>query len=246
MLCEYLRHIDLLAVYEQMPSFQMQDASPLGNIPQPLCETLAAYFVELAEIATEDEHGIEWHRLAPLDVAVAVGDFIESELEHLTCGTTWPALFAEEQLDPGKALQTFLSFASEANTNSGTDYPAMACLLIYQYDALCSLYASGHHESSLEVFESIAETRESLAHCLELGGRQLQRSHEARTVAAARHREGNEQRAVALADWEAEGHKFSSMRAFARECFKRYGVTDFMTVYNWLRRARKELEEDQS
>lgn len=48
--------------------------------------------------------------------------------------------------------------------------------------------------------------------------------------------------AAALADWENEGHKYSSMRAFARACFKRYGVTDFMTVYNWLRRHRKTKE----
>jgi len=46
-------------------------------------------------------------------------------------------------------------------------------------------------------------------------------------------------KAAALADWANEGHKYSSMRAFARECFKRYGVTDFMTVYKWLLDSRK-------
>jgi len=60
-----------------------------------------------------------------------------------------------------------------------------------------------------------------------------------RSSAQARHSATNQQKAAALADWETEGHKFSSMRAFARECFKRYGVTDFMTVYNWLREHSK-------
>lgn len=61
----------------------------------------------------------------------------------------------------------------------------------------------------------------------------------ARRSAEARHRSNSQQRAAALADWEAEGHNFSSMRAFARECYKRYEVKDFTTVYNWVREHRK-------
>lgn len=64
-------------------------------------------------------------------------------------------------------------------------------------------------------------------------------SESARRAADCSHRHNREMRAAALADWEAEGHKFSSMRAFARESFKKYGVRDFMTVYNWLRKHRK-------
>lgn len=60
-----------------------------------------------------------------------------------------------------------------------------------------------------------------------------------RRSAKARHAPTNQSKAAALADWKTEGHNFSSMRAFARECFKRYGVRDYMTVYNWLREDRK-------
>lgn len=42
-------------------------------------------------------------------------------------------------------------------------------------------------------------------------------------------------KAAAIADWKACSHEYSSMRAFARNCYKKYGVTDFTTVYNWLR-----------
>lgn len=60
-----------------------------------------------------------------------------------------------------------------------------------------------------------------------------------RRSAKARHAPTNQNKAAAVADWKTEGHKFSSMRAFARECFKRYEVRDYMTVYNWLREDRK-------
>jgi len=58
-------------------------------------------------------------------------------------------------------------------------------------------------------------------------------------AASARHKENREQKSAALADWDATGHTFSSMRAFARNRYREYGVTDFTTVYNWLRYHQK-------
>lgn len=83
------------------------------------------------------------------------------------------------------------------------------------------------HVSSASLYKATIEVAKQTASAI---GRRSARS---------RHREGNKQKAAAVADWESEGHKFSSMRAFSRECFKRYGVTDFMTVYNWLREHKK-------
>lgn len=65
------------------------------------------------------------------------------------------------------------------------------------------------------------------------------KSSAARTAAYARNKETNQQRLSAVAEWEANGHEYSSMRAFARTRYKEYGVTDYMTVYNWLRDSRK-------
>ncbi|RRV10872.1 hypothetical protein EGJ28_13490 [Stutzerimonas xanthomarina] len=50
----------------------------------------------------------------------------------------------------------------------------------------------------------------------------------------------SEGKAAAIADWEANGHKYKSPRAFARNCkFKDYGVEDFMTVYLWILEHRR-------
>lgn len=41
-------------------------------------------------------------------------------------------------------------------------------------------------------------------------------------------------KAGAVADWQAEGHKYSSPRGFALNNYKKYGPTDFTTVYRWI------------
>lgn len=43
----------------------------------------------------------------------------------------------------------------------------------------------------------------------------------------------------ALADWKDRGHTFSSARAFARESYRTYGATDYLTVYRWILAERK-------
>ncbi len=242
MVCYYLRHIDLYAVYEQLPAYPLGSSS-FANIPPQLCVVLALYFEELAEIAADSLEGFpDWRNWAPCQIAAEVGDLIESELEGVEMSTTWPAPSAEVGLVPGEVLESLLCFATEANTNRRTDYLALLCLLVYQYDALCSIYAMGDMESALALFESIAETRETLTHCQELGARDYMRSREAKARAAVRHKETNAYRAEAIQQWNADGHQFSSMRAFARNRFKDFGVTDYMTVYNWLRQARREAD----
>ena len=154
---------------------------------------------------------------------------------------------SEEPLIPGESLEGFISFISDALSilEAERNYFPLLCLLVYQYDALCSLYASGHMEAALDVFESIAETREALTHSHWLSRKELLRSREASKAAKAKHKETNAYRAAAIAQWNAGGHPFSSMRAFARHMYKDFGVTDYMTVYNWLRQARLESEGDQ-
>lgn len=242
MVCYYLRHIDLHAVYEQLPAYQ-PGGSSLANIPPQLCVFLALYFEELAEIAADGLEGFpDWRDWAPCQIAAEVGDLIESELEGIEMSTSCPAPSAEVGLVPGKVLDSLLCFATEANTIRGADYLALLCLLVYQYDALCSIYAVGDMDSALALFESIAETRETLTHCQELHARDYIRSREAKARAAVRHQETNAHRTEAIEQWNAGGHQFSSMRAFARNRFKEFGVTDYMTVYNWLRQARREAE----
>lgn len=238
--CLYLRHINLHAVYEQLPKYEPGNVSPaLANIPPQLCETLAPYFEELAEIAADNLEGFpDWRRWAPIEIAAEVGDLIESELERIECGATSPAPLADAVLSPGESLESFLCFAAEATEDAGADYLTLACLLVYQYNALCSLYTRGHMAGVLAVFESIAETRESLTHCLGLEARKWALSHEARQRAAQRHAPTNQQKVAALAAWEEHGGNVSSMAAFARARWKDFGVTE-RTLYAWIRDHRR-------
>ncbi|NMZ68829.1 hypothetical protein SAMN05216370_0907 [Pseudomonas peli] len=245
MACYYLRHIDLYAVYEQLPEYE---CGPLANIPPPLCEALALYFEQIAEVAAESSPLFPyWHQWDSSDLAAEVGDLIEIEIEHLGLATSCLAPTDEDVLTHGETLDSFLSFINDALSIVQTEknYFPLLCLLVYQYDALCSLYASGHMEAALGVFESIAEARETLTHSHWLSQKERIRSHEASITAKARHKETNAHRAAAIEHWNAGGHQFSSMRAFARNRFKDFGVTDYMTVYNWLRKARRENEDDQ-
>lgn len=59
--------------------------------------------------------------------------------------------------------------------------------------------------------------------------------------AKARHAETNQQKTIALAEWDANGANFSSMTAFARIRHKAFGVTE-RTLYNWVKDHRKARE----
>lgn len=59
-----------------------------------------------------------------------------------------------------------------------------------------------------------------------------------RRSAKARHSPTNQQKAAALAAWDAHGANVSSMAAFARARHKEFGVTE-RTLYDWVRGHRK-------
>lgn len=59
-----------------------------------------------------------------------------------------------------------------------------------------------------------------------------------RRSAKARHAPTNQQKAAALAAWDAHGANVSSMAAFARTRHKEFGVTE-RTLYEWVRDHRK-------
>lgn len=243
MLCYYLRHIDLRAVYEQLPTYEPGAVKPrLANIPPQLCDTLAPYFIEMAQAAFDFERAKSWRDLEPVFMAAEVGDLIESELEGLECeierdtakyewGKAISAPLADAPLTP-RTLEVFLGFADQAQ-DLVPAYAPMVCLLIYQYDALCSLYKAGNFESALSVFEAIAVTRETLTHCEERHSRDWRKSHEARERAALRHAPTNQQKAAALTEWDATSSDYESRADFVRIIGKRDGIKE-RTLYAWI------------
>jgi hypothetical protein len=252
MACYYLRHIDLYAVYEQLPEYE---CGPLANIPPPLCETLALYFELIAEEAAESyfeliaEQAAEsspliryWPNWDSSDLAAEVGDLIEIEIENLENerseqAESCRAPMNEEPLIPGESLEGFLCFINDALSILETerDYFRLLHLLIYQYDALCSLYASGHMEAALDVFEAIAETRETLTHSHWLGRDDIRHSREARARAALRHAPTNQTKEAVLDEWEEYGGEYEGYSDFARIIIKRDNLKlTERTVARWL------------
>ena len=60
------------------------------------------------------------------------------------------------------------------------------------------------------------------------------RSQEARRSADARHKATNQQKNIALAEWDTNGANVSSKAAFARTRHKDFGVVE-RTLYEWIR-----------
>ncbi|WFS17587.1 hypothetical protein P9K38_19360 [Pseudomonas sp. 905_Psudmo1] len=243
----YLRHINLHAVYEQLPKYELGDVSPtLANIPPTLCDPLATHFGFLAAFTADSLEGsADWEKWASDDIAAEVSDLIESELEALgdliesdserfACTPTCHApLVGSAELGPGDSLESFLCFAARAAEVEGADYSMLTCLLVYQYDALCSLYTRGHMASVLAVFESIAETRESITHSLGRDIKELRLSQEARLRAEKRHAPTNQQKSRLLAEWEATASSYESRADFARIVSQRERLK-YRTLYDWI------------
>jgi hypothetical protein len=243
MVCYYLRHIDLHAVYEQLPNYEPGHLRPsLANIPPPLCDTLALYFEQIAEVAAESSPLFPyWHQWDSSDLAAEVGGLIEIEIEHLGQDASCLAPTDEEVLTHGEMLGSFLSFINDALSilETESNYFPLLCLLVYQYDALCSLYASGHMEAALGVFESIAEARETLTHSHWLSRKErmkkLMRSDEARERAALRHAPSNQRREAVLREWKEYGREYKGHSDFARIIIRRDNLQlTERTVARWV------------
>lgn len=238
MFCKYMRHIDLLAVYEQLDDFNQGALLNLANIPMSISFALADLLEERAEATIEDIYGhSSWRNLPPIDVATAVGRCIEHEIENLAA--TLPpeaAPPASRRLSAPKWLDRFGMFTAGAVSSQSPNYWQMHSLLICQYDCACWLYKRKDYDGAMSVlgcYFGAVGVASALTSCYGAN-----RSDQQRVAAAARHQTTNQQRKSAVVDWEAYGNKVSSMAAFARSRHKDFGVTE-RTLYEWIRNHRK-------
>ncbi|MFG0721891.1 hypothetical protein ACF8PU_09480 [Pseudomonas sp. GLN_6] len=241
MLCYYLRHIDLHAVYEQLPSFEIFGSdSGLANIPWDFSNRLAMHFEERAESTLEHLYGhpMPWQELSPIDLAAEVGDYIEHDIEELEniCSTKAPR--ANARLSTEKWKDKFDDFVLDVLSRNISNYYLIQSLLIYQYDCLCWMHSRNDFDSVLGVFEGITETTYMLSLCEMQTRQKAEKTREAQDRAALRHKETNQQKTTALATWDEHGTNVSSMAAFARSRCKDFGVTE-RTLYGWIRDHRK-------
>nr|WP_286948733.1 hypothetical protein [Pseudomonas sp. UBA6718] len=238
MLCEYLRHIDLLAVYEQLDDFKEGRLLSLANIPLSLSDALADLLEVRAEATIEHIYGhASWREFAPCDVAAEVADYIERDIEALGEQLPPDATPANRRLPPQKWIRHFGMFTACAVTIDKPDYWQMHSLLICQYDCACWLYKRKNYDRAMSVlgdYFGAVGVASALTYC----DMKSRRTDQHRTAAAARHQETNQQRDAAVVEWEAHGAKVSSMAAFARSRHKDFGVTE-RTLYGWIRDHRK-------
>ena len=150
-----------------------------------------------------------------------------------------------EQAERGFVAHIFTRFlrplaaAGDIAEDAVADFEALFLIVAISYIDDCIIADQIGHDMSaaLELVMSNVASAELYRETIDAAKAAV--SAAGRRSARARHLPTNQLKAAALADWAAEGHNFSSMRAFARECFKRYEVKDFTTVYNWLREHRK-------
>lgn len=238
MFCKYLRHIDLLAVYEQLDDFNEDALLNLANIPLSISLALSDLLEERAEATIEDIYGhSSWRDLSPIDVATAVGRSIEQEIENLAA--TLPPEAAppsNRRLTASKWLDRFGMFTAGAISSHEPNYWHMHSLLICQYDCACWLYKRKDYDgamSALGCYFGAVGVVSALSSC-----HGANRNAQQRSAAAARHKVTNQQRESAVVEWESRGTKVSSMAAFARCRHKDFGVTE-RTLYNWIRDCRR-------
>lgn len=239
-LCHYLRHIDLLTVYEQLQDGEQYwyDGAPSANIQPQFRDTLAACFQEAAD-AVASLFVRPWEEVPPIDLASEVGDFVESSIQKLDGGT---GEFLPHTDDSTR--DTLNKFHSLALTDAylAADEDQLYGLLIYQYDFLCWLYDTKAFSEAFEMCELIAETRCQLDHdwTISYGQARAERvaTERAKKLAEKRHKPTNEIKANLLAEWDKDSHEYKSRADFCSVAGRLLGVKE-RTCGEWIAKHEK-------
>ncbi len=232
MICRYLRHIDLIAAYQELNSYNLgHGAYALANIHHDLSVTVAIQLESRAVSTIELLYGSldAWRDPHPADVAAEVSDYIERDMEELAdrCGIPLPAC---EELTDDEWLEQFQAFAAVAVCGGTADYFELQALLLCLYDCACWLHGRGDIEGLMSILPMIEEAAAGIARALE---EDAAPSRQARNAAKKRHAESNRQRELAIADWLKNGATYSSKSAFSRLKCKEYDVLP-TTLLRWI------------
>ena len=237
MICSYLRHIDLADVYRDLDSYAtgLTD-EPLANIQPAICSQVAM----LLEMRANSTMSIfysersEWEELSPIDVAAEVSDYIERDIEALADRYDLPPPFCAG-LSDAEWFEQFQHFAAMAVGGGQADYFGLQALLVCLYDCACWLYERKDIDGLMIVLAGVEEAATELAH---IEARGSIPSRQAKAAAKKRHEVTNNQRALALANWDENGAKYSSKTAFAELNHKQYDVKP-VTLFRWITQHQK-------
>lgn len=232
MICSYLRHIDLAAVYRELDSYAIGlTDEPLANI-HPAISSQVAMLLEMRANSTMEifySERSEWEKLSPIDVAAEVSDYIERDIETLADRYDLPPPFCAE-LSDAEWFEQFQHFAAMAVGGGQADYFELQALLICLYDCACWIYERKDIDGLMIVLAGVEEVATELAHIKARGSIP---SRQAKAAANKRHEETNKQRTLALADWDENSGTYSSKTAFSDLNHKKYGVKS-ITLLRWI------------
>ena len=237
MICSYLRHIDITSVYRDVfSSDTIPDNGSLANIHPAIYPQAAILF----ELRADSVMGIfyseksKWVNLNPILIAAEVSDYIEADIESLADQYNLiPPICTD--LSDAEWLEQFQSFAVVTVFGGKADYFELQALMICLYDCACWLYERRDIDELMEVLARVEEVANQLAHIEALN---CMPSRQARSAARKRHEETNNQRAVALANWDENGAKYSNKTAFSELNHKQYGVKP-VTLIRWISQHQK-------
>lgn len=263
---KYLRYIDLGEVCQLLPTASQGrlDELEVASIPAQFAGDLMWRIERLAEISipgvllrpplddirTDEEWNSdlaysneEW---ATEDLGMLIDYCLDQVWEYLRLALMRQCeLSREDHRRACSELRIYgavSEFFSQIFNPEPRDYWVLTALLVYQYDMLFGLIRDGLLDDALYVLDDIAEIRCELAQRdvkdWSENWQEMRKTQEAKARAEIRHKESNQQKGAALAEWEEHGANVSSMAAFARARHKEFGVTE-RTLYGWIRDHRK-------
>lgn len=238
MICSYLRHIDITAVYRDIFSSDAwpPDDGTLANI-HPKIYWQASMLLEMRADSTMENFYSEksrWINLHPECIAAEVSDYIEADIDSLASQYNMIAPLCTE-LSDAEWLKQFQNFAELAACGDKVDYFEMEALMLCLYDCACWLYERRDMDGLMAVLSRVEQVSGRLAH---IEGEDFKSCIQARRAASKRHEETNKQRALALARWDEDGAKYSSKTAFSELNHKQYDVKP-VTLLRWITKHQK-------
>ncbi len=244
MICSYLRHIDITAVYRDIfSSDTIPDNGSLANIHPAIYPQAAILFELRADSVMEGFYSerSKWINLNPIYIAAEVSDYIEADIESLADQyNMMPPICTG--LSDVEWLEQFQSFAAVAVGGGKAGYFELQALMICLYDCACWLYERRDIDGLMIVLAGVEEVATELAHIEALDSMP---SRQARGAAFKRHEETNNQRVLALANWDENGSKYSSKTAFSERNHKQYDVKP-VTLLRWITQHQKKQSKHSS
>lgn len=235
MICSYLHHIDITAVYREI--YQTHCAHErFSNIHPAIYEQAAILFELRAESVMEGFYSEKstWMNLDPAYIAAEVSDYIEADIEALfeRCNKTLPIYTELSDAEWFDQLQVLAALAFGVGD---ADYFELQALMLCLYDCACWLHERRDIDALMEVLARVEETASQIAHIELLNDIP---TIQARSAAEKRHKDTNNQRALALADWNENGAKYSTKTAFAERNHRKYSVKQ-ITLMRWITQHQK-------